>query len=51
MNNVTKDIVENIVTKNASKAKAAFGKLVSEKAMDVIETRKVKVAKDFFASK
>jgi hypothetical protein len=48
MNSKIKDIVDNISKKNSTSLKENLEKVIAEKAADVLEMRKVKIAKDYF---
>jgi len=48
INEQSKQIVEDILSDNGSSLKEHINKALSERALEVLETRKVKVAKQFF---
>lgn len=48
INPVIRNIVDNIQNKNAKSIKENIEKAISEKATDVLEMKKVKIAKSYF---
>lgn len=48
MNPKIKEIVENISNKKSSSLKENLEKVIAEKAVDILEMKKVKIAKSYF---
>jgi hypothetical protein len=48
MNSKIKEIVDNISKKNSTNLKENLEKVIAEKASDILEMRKVKMAKSYF---